>query len=82
MSKGKAIFQAVCDAPDLERAVAELPAKDFLRLHQYLLPTYTDAGVSGQVLGLLLVEGTRRYVGAMQWGVKFEKMKKVREVLG
>ena len=47
MSKGKAIFHALCAAPDLERAVTELPAKDFLRLRQYLLRTYTDAGVSG-----------------------------------
>lgn len=74
MSKGKAIFQAVCGAPDLELALKELPAKDYIRLYSYLLQSYEENGVSGQVLGLLLVEGTRRYVG--------EALKKVREVLG
>lgn len=82
MSKGKAIFRAVCAAPDLERAVAELPPRDYTRLYSYLLQSYEENGVTGQVLGLMLVEGTRRYVGAMQWGEKFENMKKVREVMG
>ena len=75
MSKGKTIFQAVCDAPNLVQAIKELPAKDYARLYSYLLQSYEENGVSGQVLGIMLVEGTRRYVGAMSWGAKLEKAK-------
>jgi hypothetical protein len=82
MSAGKAIFRALCDARDLEQALRELPAKDYARLYAYLLQSYQENGVSGHVLGMMLVEGARRYVGAMNWGAKFEKMKQVREVLG
>lgn len=82
MSKGKACFQAVCDAPDLETAVRELSPKHWARLYSYLLQTYEENGVSGQVLGLMLVEGARRYAGAVGFGERFEKMAKVKQVLG
>lgn len=82
MSKGKEIFHAVCDAPDLEAAVKELPMKQWARLYAYLLQTYDENGVSGQILGLMLFEGARRYAGAAAFGAKFETMEKTREVMG
>ena len=82
MSKGKEIFQAVCDAPNTEQAVMALEPKPWLRLYSYLLQSYDENGVSGKILGLMLVEGARRYAGALGWGERFEKMKQVREVMG
>lgn len=60
MSKGKAIFQAVCDAPDTVRAVSDLPAKDLTDLYGYLRANCSESGISGQILGIATVESAER----------------------
>lgn len=76
MSKGKECFQAVCDAPDLEAAVASLSPKHWRELYGYLLRTYDVNAVSGQVLGMMSVEGAKRYASDSV------KRNQVKEVLG
>lgn len=65
MSKGKGIFQAVCDAPEAKAAVASLKPKHWQQLYSYLLLSYEENGVSGEVLGIMLVEGARRYAASL-----------------
>ena len=60
MSRAKEIFQAVCNAPDLCAAVAELPLKEWRKLHSFLLQRYDENGVTGQVLGVVLVDAANR----------------------
>lgn len=82
MSRGKELFRVVCDAEDPAATVREMLPHDFRELHDYLMEELEPGGITGEVLGMLIVEAARRYVGAISWGAKFEKMKKVREVMG
>lgn len=66
MSKGKAMFQAMCDAPDLERAVSDIPPKHWARLYDYLVAVLSENGVTGEVLSLMLIEGNRRYIAGLR----------------
>ena len=81
MSKGKAIFAAVCDAPDAEAAVAGLPLKQWRRLYSYLLRTCSENGVSGHVLSLMLVNAAARLT-ADENAREDASRQKTREVLG
>jgi len=82
MSRGKELFRVVCDAADAAATVREMLPHDFRELYDYLIEELEPVGITGEVLGMLMVEATRRYVGAMAWGAKFERMKRVREVMG
>lgn len=78
MSKGKEIFQAVCDAPDLAEAVKSLPGNQWLKLYGYLLRSYDENGVSGRVLAVMLLVATTRYAQSLKTGTR----EKVRKALG
>jgi len=82
VSRGKELFRVVCDAADASATVREMLPHDFRELHDYLMEHLKLGGITGEIMSLMLVEGTRRYVGALSWGAKFEKMKHVRKVLG
>lgn len=77
MSKGKEIFQAVCNAPDLRAALTELPPKHWARLYSYLLRCYDENGVTGQVLGIMLFEGAQRYAESIGYDSGMAKVKQV-----
>lgn len=78
MSKGKEIFQAVCDAPDLLEALKSLPANQWLKLYGYLLRSYEENGVSGHVLAVMFQVAAMRYAQSLEKGGR----EKVREALG
>lgn len=60
MTQGKQIFQAVCDAPDLELAIAELSLADWRTLFAFLEKGGELNGVSGHVLGLMFLDAAER----------------------
>lgn len=60
VSKGKAIYQAACDAPDLEKFLAALPQKDWRELFIYLSQNYEIHGISGQVLAAMHLDAAER----------------------
>jgi hypothetical protein len=61
MSEGKTLFEEVCKARDLAASVKALTPWEWQKLYGYLLKNYSENGVSGQVLGMMMVEATRRY---------------------
>jgi hypothetical protein len=76
VSKGAKIFHAVAQTPDPELAVAALSPKRWLKLYAHLLRNYDENLLSGRILGLMLVDGARRYAAAQA------KRNKARKVLG
>lgn len=61
--RGYNVFRIVCDAADTEACVRALESYAWRDLYSWLLQNYTENGISGQVLGLMLVEGAARYAG-------------------
>ncbi len=61
IERGANVFRSVCEAADTERFVADLQPYAWRDLYSYLIENYSESGISGKVLGLLLVEGARRY---------------------
>lgn len=63
MSKGREIFQHVCEADDEAAAVRALKEHDLCDLTVYLrqLP---HSGIRGRILGLGMVEAWERYLKA------------------
>lgn len=59
--RGYNVFRIVCDAADTEACVRALESYAWRDLYGYLLRNYSENGISGQVLGLMLVEGAARY---------------------
>ena len=76
MSKGTDIFHAVAEAADPDQAVRALTPKRWGKLYSHLLRNYDENLLSGRILGLMLVEGARRYAASQA------KRKKARKVLG
>lgn len=61
MSRGRNVFLVVCEAADAAACVRTLEPWAWQDLYSYLLTNFEEGGISGEVLGLLLVEGARRY---------------------
>jgi hypothetical protein len=59
--RGRNVFRVVCDAGDAAACVRSLEPWAWDDLYRYLLSSYEESGISGQVLGMMLVEGARRY---------------------
>jgi hypothetical protein len=77
VSKGKEIFQAVCDAPDVRAALKELPPKHWVTLYSFLLQGYEENsknGITGHVLGMMLLEGAQRYAEAWTKNAKLKSI--------
>lgn len=60
MSPAEEIYQAVLDAPDTQAAIASLSLCHWRMLYGHLLRTYDENGVSGEILGRMMVEGAAR----------------------
>lgn len=61
------VYQSVCDAPDMEEAIASLSWLHRRLLYGYVLTCYCENSVSGMILGRLLVDaGKRLYEGGNQ----------------
>lgn len=61
MSNGEHIFRELCEAPDTDARVRSLEPWAWRDLYSWLLRNYSENGLSGQVLGLMLVESANRY---------------------
>ncbi len=61
MSEAVDIYDDVCEAADTWATVKALTPHRFQQLWSHLLGRYSENGISGQVLGMLMVEGARRY---------------------
>ena len=63
VSRGRNVFLVVCEAADAAECVRLLEPWAWQDLHAYLLANACEGGISGEVLGMVLVEGARRYAG-------------------
>lgn len=61
MSKGRKLLDQVTDAPDTSAAVRALSAKHWLKLYSHVLRNYDENKPSGQILAIMLFDGSRRY---------------------
>lgn len=61
IERGENVFRAVCAAADTADFIARLQPYAWSDLYSWLLQNYEENGISGQVLGMILLEGTRRY---------------------
>lgn len=64
MSRGRNVFLVVCEAEDAAECVRALEPWAWRDLYSWLLRNYEENGITGTVLGLMLVEGARRYADA------------------
>ena len=60
---GELLFGLCCTAPDTEHAVAALSLANWQTLYGWLLRNYSENGISGQLLGLMFVNGAARLAG-------------------
>lgn len=63
--RGRNVYRIVCDAPDTQAAMQALESWAWLDLWSYLLLNYSENGISGQLLGIVLVEGAVRYAAKL-----------------
>lgn len=61
MNRGETLFLQACGAADTAAWVRELEPGAWQDLYAYLRRSHSLKGVSGALLGLLLVEGAARY---------------------
>lgn len=66
MSRGRNVFLVVCEAEDAAECVRALEPWAWQDLHAYLLENHCEGGISGEVLGMMLVEGAARYARALR----------------
>jgi len=64
--RGRNVFLIVCEAGDAAACVRLLEPWAWQDLYSYLLQNYCENGISGEVLGMMLVEGARRYAREYQ----------------
>jgi hypothetical protein len=57
-------YGKVCLAADLEEAVAALTVCEWRELYGWLLQNYSENGLTGKVLGVMLLEGAKRLYDA------------------
>ena len=74
--KAPRIFRLLTLARDPVAEVAKLSPARWAKVYQHLLRNYDESAPSGEILGLMLVEGARRYAE------QTAKRKKTRKVLG
>ena len=77
MSKGKEIYQWVCEQPCELEAVASLNLADFRKLGGWLARRGEISGIPGKIWGVCLADGFRRIMAGKGDGIE-----KVKEVLG
>jgi hypothetical protein len=61
VSRGRNVFLVVCEAEDAAECVRSLEPWAWRDLYSWLLRHYEESGISGEVLGMMLVEGAARY---------------------
>jgi hypothetical protein len=66
VSRGRNVFLVVCEAADAAECVRALEPWAWQDLYSYLLENHCEGGISGQVLGMMLVEGARRYARGLE----------------
>ena len=66
MSRGRNVFLVVCEAEDAAECVRALEPWAWKDLYSWLLQNYEESGISGEVLGMMLVEGAARYARALR----------------
>lgn len=66
MSRGRNVFLIVCEAEDAAACVRLLEPWAWRDLYSYLLQNYCENGISGEVLGMMLVEGATRYARGLK----------------
>lgn len=59
--RGYNVYKILCDAADTQACLRDLEPWAWLDLWSYLLLNYSENGISGQLLGMVLVEGAARY---------------------
>ena len=74
--KAARIFQLLALAKDPAAEVAKLSPKRWEKVYSHLLRNYAENAASGEILGLMLVEGARRYAA------EAAQRKQTRKVLG
>lgn len=77
MSRGRNVFLVVCEAADAAECVRLLEPWAWRDLYSYLLRNYEENGISGQVLGMMLVEGAARYARGLEVPATFEEGGKI-----
>ena len=77
MSRGRNVFLVVCEAADAAECVRALEPWAWQDLYSYLLENHCEGGISGQVLGMMLVEGAARYARGLEVPATFEKGGKI-----
>lgn len=70
MSKGRDLFQWVCQQPDELAAVASLSLADFRRLGGWLARRGEITGIPGKVWGVCLADGFRRIMATKEEGTE------------
>jgi hypothetical protein len=64
IERGANVFRSACEAADPAAFVENLQPYAWRDLYSWLLLNYSENGISGEVLGIMLVEGARRYMAA------------------
>ena len=59
--RGSQVFRVVCLAENLSQVLRDLEPWAWRDLYLYLRADYSEAGISGEVLGMMLVESGDRY---------------------
>lgn len=59
--RGQNVFRSVCEAADPAEFIGKLQPYAYSDLYLWLRQHYEPRGISGEVYGMLLVEGARRY---------------------
>ena len=61
LQRGSQVFRVVCNAENLSQVLRDLEPWAWQDLYLYLREDYSEAGISGEVLGMMLVESGDRY---------------------
>ncbi len=63
MNPGRDLFLAACAAPDLTDHLHRLGGGGLHELHSYLTDKTAQTSITGQMLGLVMLECAERYLG-------------------
>jgi hypothetical protein len=66
VSRGRNVFLVVCEAPDAAECLRALEPWAWQDLYAWLPRNYEQSGISGEVLGMMLVEGAARYARGLE----------------
>ena len=82
MSRGRNVFLVVCEAADAAECVRDLEPWAWQDLYSYLLQNYCENGISGEVLGMMLVEGAERYARTLRGTAEAQRSQRDAEEKG